>query len=174
MPLSKVKKEQIVKDVSDLLSVTKMTVVANYKGTPVKSMQELRRQAKENGTTIKVIKNRLVMQALAKLDQYKEIDISLLEGMLAYAFNDSDEVAAATSLANFAKNHPTLDFVGAITPEGNWLSSDEVKVLAALPSKPQLIASVVALLGTPIRSVISASNNLPGIIAALETNVSKA
>ena len=174
MPLSKVKKEQIVNDVSDLLKITKMTVVANYKGTPVKSMQALRRQAKENGTTVKVVKNRLVMQALAKLDQYKAVDVSLLEGMLAYAFNDQDEVAAAASLANFAKSNPTLDFVGAITAEGNWLSADDVKSLAALPSKPQLIASVVALLGTPIRSVISASNNLPSIVAALESHAAKA
>ncbi len=174
MPLSKVKKEQIVNDISDLLKVTKMTVVANYKGTPVKNMQTLRKAAKENGTTVKVVKNRLVMQALGKLDQYKAFDVSPLEGMLAYAFNDSDEVAAANSLANFAKTNPTLDFVGAITPEGNWLSAEEVKSLAALPSKPQLIASVVALLGTPIRSVISASNNLPSIIAALEANANKA
>ncbi len=174
MPLSKVKKEQIVNDISDLLKVTKMTVVANYKGTPVKNMQTLRKAAKENGTTVKVVKNRLVMQALGKLDQYKAFDASPLEGMLAYAFNDSDEVAAANSLANFAKTNPTLDFVGAITPEGNWLSAEEVKSLAALPSKPQLIASVVALLGTPIRSVISASNNLPSIIAALEANANKA
>ncbi len=175
MPLSRVKKEEVVSSISDLLSSSKMTVIVSYQGTPVKSMQSLRRQAKENGTTVKVVKNRLVVQALSKLSQFKQLDASPLEGMLAYAFNDQDEVAAANSLANFAKMTPTLAFIGAITPEGSWLGADEVKALAELPSKPQLIASVVALLGSPIRSVVSAtSSGLPGILAALETKAAKA
>ena len=174
MPLTRSKKEQVVDGVSGLLSTSKMSVIVSYKGTPVKSMQLLRRLAKENGTVVKVIKNRLVIQALAKTDQFKQLDVSPLEGMLAYAFNDTDEVAAAASLANFAKTNPSLDFIGAITPEGNWLSAEQVKALAVLPSKPLLIASVIALLGAPLRSVISASNGLPGLISALESKALKA
>lgn len=171
MPLTKAKKEQVVTSVSDLLSASKMTVIVNYKGTPVKSMQTLRREAKDNGTVIKVIKNRLVIQALASLNQFKQLDVSSLEGMLAYAFNDSDEVAAASSLAKFAKANQTMEFVGAITPEGNWLSSDQVSSLAVLPSKPLLIASVISLLGAPIRSIMgSTGSGLPKVIAALESN----
>ncbi|MGH7234225.1 MAG: 50S ribosomal protein L10, partial [Candidatus Saccharimonadales bacterium] len=156
------------------LSASKMTVIVKYQGTPVKSLQALRREAKENGTVIKVIKNRLVIKALSQLEQFKSVDASPLEGMLAYAFNDSDEVAAASSLANFAKTNQTLEFVGAITPEGNWLSSEQVSKLAELPSKPALIASVVALLGTPIRSVIAAaSTGLPNLLSALESSAAK-
>lgn len=169
MPLTKAKKEQVVSSVSELLDHSKMTVVVTYTGTPVKSMQQLRRQAKENGTTVKVIKNRLVAQALAKVERFKGIDVSVLEGMLAYAFNDQDEVAAANSLANFAKTNPTLNFVGAISAEGEWLSAEQVKALSELPSKPQLIASVLGILGSPIRSIISSSSSgLPALLSALE------
>lgn len=170
MPLTKQKKEAVVAEVANLLSESKMTVIASYKGTAVKDMQSLRREAKQNGTTLKVIKNRLVIQALKKLDNLKAIDISELQGMLAYAFNSEDEVAPAQSLAAFAKNNPSLSFVGAITAEGNWLSSDQVKALADLPSKPQLISSVVSLLGSPIRSVVSAVGSpLPNVLSGLQS-----
>ena len=173
MPLTRAKKEQVVTDVAQLLDNSKMTVVAKYEGTSVKSMQSLRRQAKDNGTMVRVIKNRLVIQALKNHEQFKKIDSTKLEGMLAYAFNEQDEVAPAQSLAEFAKLNPTLEFVGAITPEGNWLEADEVKALAVLPSKPVLIASVVSLLNSPIRSVVSAaSGQLSGIISALEAKAS--
>ena len=43
-----------------------MTVVAKYKGTTVKAMQSLRRQARDNGTKVKVVKNRLIVQAYSK------------------------------------------------------------------------------------------------------------
>ena len=170
MPLTKQKKEAVVAEVANLLSESKMTVIASYKGTAVKDMQSLRREAKQNGTTLKVIKNRLVIQALKKLDNLKAIDISELQGMLAYAFNSEDEVAPAQSLEAFAKNNPSLSFVGAITAEGNWLSSDQVKALADLPSKPQLISSVVSLLGSPIRSVVSAVGSpLPNVLSGLQS-----
>ena len=169
MPLTKDKKQAVVSEVTELLSQSKMTVIAAYTGTAVKDMQRLRREARDNNTTVKVIKNRLVMQAIKNLDNLKDIDVSQLQGMLAYAFNPEDEVAPAQNLAAFAKSNPTLSFVGAITPEGTWLSADQVKALADLPSKPQLIASVVSLLGSPIRSVVSAVGSpLPNILSGLQ------
>lgn len=173
MPLTREKKNEVVSEVTDLLKQSKMTVIAAYKGTAVKDMQALRRQAKDNGTTVKVVKNRLVIQALKNLDNLKDVDVSELEGMLAYAFNADDEVAPAQSLAAFAKSNPTLSFVGAISPEGKWLTADEVKSLSELPSKPVLIASVVSLLGSPIRNVVSAVGSpLPNILSGLQAKTS--
>jgi len=169
MPLTKEKKVAIVAEIKNLLEESKMTVVASYKGTAVKDMQNLRAQAKENGTTVKVVKNRLVIQALKQLDNFKEIDIAQFEGMLAYAFNQKDELAPAQSLANFAKTNPTLSFIGAITPEGKWLNADEITSIASLPSKPVLIAAVLSLLESPIRSVVSSlGSQLPNTLSGLQ------
>lgn len=169
MPLTREKKEQVVTDIKELFSESKMTVIAKYQGTSVKDMQALRRLAKESGTRVMVAKNRLIIKALKGNDQYGDLNTDVLTGMLAYAFNSEDEVAPAQSLADFAKKQPTLEFVGAIAADGKWLTADEVKTLAQLPSKPQIIASVLALLHSPIRSVVSATNGgLAGIISALE------
>ena len=56
MPLTRNEKEDIVAELVSLLSSSKMTVAAQYKGLTVKALQDLRKQAKANGTTIKVVK----------------------------------------------------------------------------------------------------------------------
>ena len=59
MALSKTQKNDVVAEVSDLLSSSKMTVVAKYQGTTVKALQQLRRDARANGTKVKVVKNKV-------------------------------------------------------------------------------------------------------------------
>lgn len=169
MALTKVKKGEVVKEVSDLLVSSKMTVVAKYQGTTVKALQQLRRDSKDNGTKVKVVKNRLVIQALKSIDALKDVETTDLQGMLLYAFNSEDEVAPAQILANFAKANPTIQFVGAIGSEGKLLSADDVKALATLPSKEQLIAQVVATLLSPVHDVTNAlSGNLHALLDGVE------
>lgn len=169
MALTKQKKHEVVEEVSKLLSESKLTVVAQYQGTTVKQMQTLRKQAKESDTVVKVIKNRLVNQALLQSDLYKDADRSQLTSQLLFAFNSADEVAPAKALADFAKKNPTIKFVGAYTDEGLFIGADEVKALAALPSKNQLIAGLINTLNSPIQGVMGGlSGNLHGLLQGLE------
>jgi len=169
MALTKEQKSDVVKEVSDLLAESKLTVVAKYQGTTVKALQGLRRDARATGTKVKVIKNRLVIKALQATDTLKDVETGALEGMLLYAFNGEDEVAPAKSLSDFAKANPNVEFVGAITPEGKFLGSADVKALAALPGKQQLIAEVVATLLSPVNDVTSGlSGNLHALLDGVE------
>lgn len=169
MALTKAKKEEVVAEVTQLLSDSKMTVIAAYKGTPVKAMQGLRRSGRDNGTVLKVVKNRLVIQAIKNTDSVKDVDTSVLNGMLLYAFNPNDEVAPAQVLADFAKTQPTIEFIGAISADGKFLVADEVKALATLPSKNDLIAQVIATLMSPVGDVTSGlSGNLHALLDGVE------
>jgi large subunit ribosomal protein L10 len=169
MALTKKAKDDVVASVSDMLASSKMTVVAQYQGTTVKAIQQLRRDAKGSGTKVQVVKNRLLIKALQASDTLKGVDTSAIKGQLLYAFNSEDEVAPAKALADFAKANPTIEFVGAITPEGKFASADEVKALAALPGKNELIAQVVATLLSPVHDV---TNALSGNLHALLDGVS--
>lgn len=165
MALTQSKKNEVVGEVAELLSSSKMTVVTKYQGTTVKALQALRREARENGTKVKVVKNRLVIKAVQQTEALKDTDTSALEGMLLYAFNDQDEVAPAQAIANFAKKNPTLEFVGAISAEGKFLSADEVKTLADLPSKEVMIGSVINTLLAPVNDTVNAlSGNLHALL----------
>lgn len=164
MALTKKKKNEVVSEVAELLKSSKMTVVAAYPGTTVKAIQQLRKDARGNGTTVRVVKNRLVVKAIEQTD-LKGVDTSSLNGQLLYAFNSEDEVAPAQTLNAFAKTNPSIVFVGAISAEGKFLSADEVKALATLPGKNELIAQVVATLGSPLNDVVNGlSGNLHGLL----------
>ena len=165
MALSKQQNNDVVTEVSDLFKDSKMTVVAKYQGTTVKALQGLRREAKANGTKVKVVKNRLVRQAMQTHDAFKDTDTSALEGMLLYAFNAEDEVAPAQALKAFAKTNPTLEFVGAFSADGTYMDADQVKTLADLPSKEQLIGQVVETLLSPVNDITNAlSGNLHALL----------
>lgn len=170
MALTKDKKNAVIDEVSKLLADSKMTVVAAYQGTPVKALQSLRRSGRDNGTVLKVVKNRLVIKAIQSNDTLKDADTSALNGMLLYAFNTEDEVAPAKVLAEFAKTQPTIQFVGGISAEGRFVSAEEMQALSALPSKNELIASVVATLLSPVHDVTNGlSGNLHALLDGIES-----
>ena len=165
MALTQQKKNEVVADIAELLSSSKMTVVAAYPHTTVKAMQALRKAGKANGTHLRVVKNRLVIKAMQQVPALKSTEASSLKGQLVYAFNAADEVAPAQMIAEFMKKNPTLEFVGAISADGTFLGSDQVKALAALPSKNQLIAEVVAQLASPLHDTLNAlSGNLHALL----------
>ncbi len=169
MAISRDKKNTLVAEMSEAFASSKMTVFARYQGLSVADVQALRAAAREAGVTIKVVKNRLVRVAMASNDTYKNTDTAPLVGQLIYAISSVDEVAPAQVLDKFAKTHPTLELVGAFSGEGALLSTTEVKALAGLPSKEQLIGQVVSQLLSPVHDVTNAlSGNLHALLDGIE------
>ncbi|HYF96525.1 MAG TPA: 50S ribosomal protein L10 [Patescibacteria group bacterium] len=168
MALSRDKKEELVAEVSQLFKNSKLTVLANYSGLSVKQIQELRQSAKNNETKLKVVKNRLVLKAMDSVDTFKDTDKSIFKDQLLYAFNSDDEVAPAQVLANFAKKNKALEFVGAVTAEGEVLSVEDVKNLANLPSKDQLRSQLVGTIAAPLSGFVNVlAGNVRGVLNVL-------
>lgn len=168
MALTKDKKNEIVKELVELLNNSKMTVIAKYEGTTVKAMQELRAKAEEQSTSIKVVKNRLVKKALEQSENHKDVATDDLKGMLMYVFNANDEVAPAQIVHNMAKEEKQLEFIGAFDVDGKFLTADEVKALAVLPSREEMIATVLNTLKSPVNNVVNGlQGNLHGLLDAV-------
>jgi large subunit ribosomal protein L10 len=155
MPLSRDRKKEVVDETGELIDSSKLIVMARYSGTPVKAMQELRAGARSHGTTVRVIKNRLFQRALSQRPAFKDTELKPLTGQLLFAFNADDELAPAQNLDAFAKNNPQLEFIGALTAEGQQLSAEEVKHLASLPSKDQLRAQLVSTIAAPLGNFVN-------------------
>lgn len=168
MAISKDKKSQLVAELNELLGKAKMTVFAEYRGIAVADLQVLRRAARDAGVKIKVVKNRLVKVAIQDIDDLKNVDTAGMQGQLLYAISSNDEVAPAQVLDKFAKDHPELKTIGAFSGEGINLSAEEVKSLAGLPSKEQLIGQIVDMLLSPLGDLTNAlSGNLHGLLDSL-------
>ena len=169
MAITRQKKEELVSELNDLLTNSKLTVLARYEGLNVAQMQELRRTARENGTTIKIVKNRLVKVATPQVAHLKDIDTTVFAGQLLYAFNAHDEVAPAQTLAAFAKTNPALEFVAGITDDGTLLDQGEVTALASLPTKDQLRAQLVGTLAAPLTGFVGVlTGNIRGVLNVLQ------
>ena len=159
MALSRDKKNQLVAELSEALKDAKMTAFAEYKGLTVADLQELRKDAREAGVSIKVVKNRLVRVAMQEVENLKESDTSALKGQLVYAISTEDEIAAAQVLGKFAKNHPDLKLVGAFADNGDVMDTETVTTLSELPSKDQLIGQIVETLLSPVHAITGGLTN---------------
>lgn len=173
MALTKEQKDAVVAEVTDLLATSKMTVICEYQGMSVAQAQELRRSATANGSSVKVVKNRLLRHAASQIDALKELDLSGHAGQLMYIFNPEDEVAAAKLANEFAKKNPELKLVAAFSDEGILIDEAGAKALAALPNRQEMLATLINTLKAPARGVISGlSGNLGGLVQALEAKAS--
>ncbi|OYX53022.1 50S ribosomal protein L10 [Candidatus Saccharibacteria bacterium 32-50-13] len=169
MAITRDKKQTLVAELTDLLTNAKGTAFAHYAGLTVSDLQDLRKAAREAGVVIKVVKNRLVRVALAEVKTYKDTETTPLVGQLVYAISADDEVAPAQVLNTFSKQNPSLVLAGGFSGEGAPLSAEDVKSLAGLPSKNQLIAEVVAQLLSPVHDTVNAlSGNLHGLLDGIE------
>ena len=168
MALTRQKKESVVGELEQLLAGSKLTVIAHYQGTPVKSMQQLRGLAAQEGTVLRVAKNRLFKKALAGSELFKDIDTSQIRGQLLYAFNADDEVAPARNLADFAKTNPQIEFVAGITGEGLLLDASVIKDLSSLPTKDVLRAQLISTISAPVSGFVRVlAGNVRGILNVL-------
>lgn len=158
MAISRDKKNALVSELSEILDSSKMTVAASYNGTTVADMQKLRRNAREAGVTIKVVKNRLVRVAMSQSKAFKDADTSLLEGQLLYASSAEDEVAPAQVLAAFAKTQPSIQLVAGFDASGKSLDTAAVKALADLPTKDQLRGQMVGVIAAPLTQMLGVMN----------------
>ncbi len=168
MAITKTKKTSLVAELKELLASSKMTVGAYCAGISVADIQELRKAARAQSVTIKVVKNRLVRVAMSQSDTYKNTDMSLLVGQLLYAVSSEDEVAPAQVLAAFAKTHESLKLACGFDATGAALDKAKVTELANLPTKEQLRGQLVSVIAAPLTGVIGVLNgNLRSVLYAL-------
>ena len=159
MAISRDKKQTLVADMSAALKEAKMTAFAEYKGLKVSDVQDLRKAAREAGVKIKVVKNRLVRVAMKDVEALKNTETDLLKGQLVYALSNEDEIAAAQVLGKFAKEHPEMQLVGGFDNEGKVINTEDIKTLADLPGKDQLIGQIVETLLSPVNAITGGLTN---------------
>ena len=156
-------KQAVVALLKEQLESAKGVVLTSYKGLTVAQDTELRRELREAGVSYHVVKNTMLRIA-AKEAGIEGIE-EHLEGTTAFAFSTEDAVAPAKVICGFIKKNKLEDAevltvkVGMV--EGKVIGVDEVKALAALPSREELIAKLLGSMNAPISNTV---NVLQGVI----------
>ncbi|MBB5223031.1 large subunit ribosomal protein L10 [Amaricoccus macauensis] len=161
-------KEIVVAELGQIFTDSGVVVVAHYEGMSVAEMTDFRLRLKQAGGSVRVAKNKLAKIALK--GTAGESMGGLLKGMTVIAFSE-DPVAAAKAVDDFTKTNKKLVVLGGAmgaTP----LDEAGVKAVAQMPSREELIASVVACIGAPAGELVSAigapASNIAAILTTLE------
>jgi large subunit ribosomal protein L10 len=157
MSLNLSQKKQVVEDVSAAVSTAKTAVIAEYRGMTVEQMKVLRREAHENNVYVRVVKNTLLRRVVQDTD-FSCLDEHLV-GPLAFAASE-DPVAVAKILSKYAKQYDAFE-IKAGSMSGALLSEGDIKALAQLPSRDELLAKLAGTMQAPIAKFVQTLNEVP-------------
>jgi large subunit ribosomal protein L10 len=164
LSLNRNEKAAVVADVSAQAAKSQTLALAQYRGLTVEHLNKLRRDAREKGVYLHVLKNTLARRAVAGTPF--EVASESMAGPLIYGFSE-DAVSAAKVITDFAKGNDKLVIIGGAYA-GKPLSADGVKALAAIPSRDVLIAQIAGLLKSPIQRFAAVLSALAEKNAAAE------
>lgn len=163
--ITKEQKKKIVQDLTQKFKDAKSVVFVDYKSTKVKNVTELKKQLREAGVEYLVSRKTLIDIALKEAGI--ETSVKKLDGQIAISFSNDDEVVAAKIIDKFSKTNENVKMLGGVL--GSLIMSDkDVKALAKIPSKEELLAKMVGSIKAPISGFVNVlGGNLRGLVQAL-------
>ncbi|WP_299356796.1 50S ribosomal protein L10 [uncultured Shimia sp.] len=166
--MDRAQKEKVVEELGQIFESSGVVVVAHYAGLTVADMQDLRARARDAGGAVRVAKNKLAKIALEGKPCASIADY--LDGMTVLTYSE-DPVAAAKVAEDFAKENKKFEILGGAMGE-NALDRSGVQAVSKMPSREELIASIVGCIGAPASNIAGAigapASNIAGILSTIE------
>jgi len=154
-------KQAVVAEVAAKLAGAQAVIVAEYRGLDVGRVTQLRAKARKSGLYLRVLKNTLARRAV-KGTPFESLSDQMV-GPLMYGIT-ADPVAGAKVLSEFARENERFVIRGGAMP-GSRMSDKDVKALALLPSREQLLAKLAGTLQAPIAKLVRTMNEVPARFA---------
>lgn len=151
-------KKQIVSEVNEAATSALSAVLADYRGVSVSDLTSLRKNARENGVYLRVVRNTLLKRAFASTD-YECLN-PVLSGPTILAFSMEDPGAAARVLKDFAKGNDKFE-VKALSIGGKLLGADQLDALASLPTYDQAVSMLMSVMLAPVTKLARTFNEVP-------------
>ena len=151
MPLRLEDKKALVAEVNVVAANAYSALAAEYRGLTVTQMTELRKEARESGVYMRVVKNTLARRAIVGTEF--ECLSEILNGPVLLAFSQEDPGAAARVVKKFAKENDKLVTVG-LAISGNLLPAADLDRLASLPNLEQALGMLAGVIQAPITKLV--------------------
>ena len=158
MGLSLEQKQAMVSEVSAKLAGAQAVIVAEYRGLDVERVTQLRARARKSGLYLRVLKNTLARRAV-KGTPFEKL-AEQMSGPLMYGIA-ADPVAGAKVLSEFAKENEFFVIKAGAMPNA-VMSAKDVKALALLPSREELLAKLMGTMQAPVARLVRTMNEVPG------------
>jgi large subunit ribosomal protein L10 len=155
-------KKLFVKEVNAVAGDSVTAVAAEYRGLSVSEMTELRKEARNAGVYLRVVKNTLARRAIEGTDF--ECMKDTLKGPLLLAFAKDDPGAAARVIKDFAKGHDALQAV-SLSAGGQLLPASDLARLAELPTLDQARGILLGVMMAPMTKLARTLAEPSGMLA---------
>jgi large subunit ribosomal protein L10 len=155
-------KKALVKEVNAVAGDSVTAVVAEYRGLSVSDMTELRKEARNAGVYMRILKNTLARRAVEGTDF--ECMKESLKGPILLAFAKDDPGAAARVIKDFAKEHDALQAV-SLSAGGQLLPASDLSRLASLPTLDQARAMLLGVMMAPMSKLVRTLAEPSGMLA---------
>ncbi|MEZ5555410.1 50S ribosomal protein L10 [Haliea sp.] len=152
-------KKAIVAEVNETATNALSLVIADARGVTVDGMTALRKSARENSVTLRVVRNTLAKRALAGTD-YECVSDALV-GPSLFGFSMEDPGAAARLFKDFAKENKNFE-VKVLAVSGQMLGADQLDVLAKMPTRDQALSMLMSVMKAPVTKLVQTMNDVPG------------
>jgi large subunit ribosomal protein L10 len=160
-------KKRVVAEVNEIAAGAQAVIAAEYSGLSVSDMTELRVNARNDGVTIRVVKNSLAKRAIEGTDL--ECLSDSLTGPLLLVFSANDPGAGARVVRDFTKTHDQL-VTKAIAFAGELRPAEDLKLLADMPTldeaRAQLLGTLVAPATQLVRTLVEPAGQIVRLVAA--------
>lgn len=157
MALNREEKAAVIEEVSAQVAQAGSIVLAEYRGLTVEKITQLRKQARESGVYLRVLKNTLVRRAVKDTPYEKLAD--QMVGPLMYGIS-ADPVAPTKLIASFAKANDQLVVKGGAMPNV-VMDVAGVQALATMPSREELLAKLLGTMQAPVATFVRTLNEVP-------------
>ncbi len=154
--MNKTEKSEMLSLIKEKFEQSTAVYLVDYKGITVEEINGLRREFIKEGVSYKVYKNTLVKRVIAELGGYEELN-ELLVGMVGIAFVDENFVAPAKIIKDFNGKNKKFDFKGCYI-DSTFYGEDQLKTLASMPTKEEVMASVVGSIAAPASGIVGSIN----------------
>lgn len=154
-------KKAFVKEINAVAGESLSAVAAEYRGLSVAEMTDLRREAREAGVYLRVVKNTLARRAVAGTEF--ECMRDTLAGPILLAFAKEDPGAAARVIKDFAKEHEALQAV-SLSIGGQLMSASELRKVADLPTLEQARAILLSVMLAPMTKLVRTLAEPPAML----------
>jgi large subunit ribosomal protein L10 len=152
-------KKAIVAEVNETATGALSLVIADARGVTVDGMTALRKDARENSVTLRVVRNTLAKRALEGTE-YECVN-DTLAGPSLFGFSMEDPGAAARLFKDFAKENEEFE-VKALAVSGQMLGAEQLDVLAKLPTRDQALSLLMSVMKAPATKLVQTMNEVPG------------
>ena len=164
MGMSLEQKQTVVSEITAKLGNAQAVIVAEYRGLDVGRITDLRAKARSSGVYLRVLKNTLARRAVTGTPFEKLAD--QMVGPLMYGIAQ-DPVAGAKALSEFAKDNEKFVIKGG-SMANTLMSAMDIKTLASMPSREQLIATLLGTMQAPVAKFVRTMNEVPtGLVRVL-------